>query len=203
MWAARRDRILTPPAAAWAGRLGLRPQPVFTAQVLQFEDQLAAGALDPDHPLTARFRELPPAGYLPMPAVRNEESLEIWLEAVFDDTVQLRLIACSADVAVSAVNLAQHLDRIPLIASAELPAGVTILCRTSRPTSRPSPRPTTAGWRSCGSRGSAGSAARGRGKRRSGPRRRTGRRLRRRTFGRLSRQTCTTLSRQTCRRLRT
>ena len=62
-----------------------------------------------------------------MPAVRDVESLEIWLKAVFDDTVQLRLAHVSADVAVSAVNLAQHLDRIPLIASAELPAAVTIL----------------------------------------------------------------------------
>ncbi len=127
VWAARRDRVLSPPAAAWAGRLSLRPQPVFTAQLLQFEDQLAAGALDPDHPLTARFRELPPAGYLPMPAARDVESLGIWLKAVFDDTVQLRLARVSADVAVSAVNLAQHLDRIPLIASAEVPAAVTIL----------------------------------------------------------------------------
>ena len=127
VWAARRDRVLTPPAAAWAGRLSLRPQPVFTAQLLQFEDQLAAGSLDPDHPLTARFVELPPAGYLPLPVDRGDQSLDTWLDAVFGGTVQLRVARCSADVAVSAVGLAQHLDRIPLAARADPPVAVGIL----------------------------------------------------------------------------
>ena len=128
VWTARRDRMLTPPAVSWPNHLSLRPLPVFTAQLLQFEDQLSAGAADPDHPLTERFVELPPAGYLPRPLDPGEgTSLEDWLDATFGPAVQLRVDACSADVAVSAVNLAQHLDRIPLAGNPDPPPGVLVL----------------------------------------------------------------------------
>ena len=40
-WTARRDLDQTVPRAAWEWRLGLRPWPVFVAQVLQFQAQLA------------------------------------------------------------------------------------------------------------------------------------------------------------------
>jgi hypothetical protein len=41
VWTARRDLIQAVPQAAWEWRLGLRPWPVFVAQVLQFQAQLA------------------------------------------------------------------------------------------------------------------------------------------------------------------
>ncbi len=122
-WSARRDRMVTPPAAAWQGRLGCRPEPVFTAQVLQFQDQLARGQVGPKDPLTDRFVELPPAGFLPLPAEAPgqergkrpiEEWIEEWLDAVFGGSVSLQVNRCSADVALSAVQLAQNLDRTPL-----------------------------------------------------------------------------------------
>jgi len=41
VWTGRRDLDQPPPRAAWENRLGLRPWPVFVAQLLQFQDQLA------------------------------------------------------------------------------------------------------------------------------------------------------------------
>ncbi|HJQ02662.1 MAG TPA: hypothetical protein VJ851_13765 [Jatrophihabitans sp.] len=41
VWTGRRDLDQTVPRAAWEWRLGLRPWPVFVAQVLQFQAQLA------------------------------------------------------------------------------------------------------------------------------------------------------------------
>lgn len=41
VWSARRERMEAPPRAYWAGRTELRPWPVFLAQVLQFQCQLA------------------------------------------------------------------------------------------------------------------------------------------------------------------
>ena len=113
-WAARRDRMVPPPSAAWQNRLGRRPEPVFTAQVLQFQDQLARGGVGSQHPLPDRFVELPPAGFLPMPDLSEDTSVEGWLDKVFDDSVDLRVYRCSADAASSAVELAAALDRTPL-----------------------------------------------------------------------------------------
>ncbi len=113
-WIARRDRALEPASAAWQRRLGRRPEPVFTAQVLQFQDQLARGRVEPDHPLTDRFVELPPAGFLPMPALAEETSVEEWLNQVFGFSVGLQVIRCTADTAYGAVELAGDLDRTPL-----------------------------------------------------------------------------------------
>jgi hypothetical protein len=127
VWSARRDRALTPPEVAWQNRLSLRPQPVFTAQVLQFENQLSAGPADPAHPLTDRFVELPPAGYLPRPEPDGDRSLEDRLDAVFAGAARLRLVRCTADAAVTAVGLAQHLNRIPLRANADPPVDLVIL----------------------------------------------------------------------------
>jgi len=117
VWSARRDRVLTPPVSAWQSHFGLRPQPVFTAQVLQFQDQLAAGPVSPGYPLTKRFVELPPAGFLPMPTDLGEdqEGIGRWLDEVFGSGVKVNVNRCTADVALSAVTLAQHLDRIPLV----------------------------------------------------------------------------------------
>ncbi|HST47792.1 hypothetical protein [Jatrophihabitans sp.] len=41
VWTARRDLVQTVPRGAWEWRLGLRPWPVFVAQVLQLQAQLA------------------------------------------------------------------------------------------------------------------------------------------------------------------
>ncbi|KOU25679.1 hypothetical protein ADK52_11660 [Streptomyces sp. WM6372] len=40
-WAARRDRAAAPPQRYWQSRLGMRPWDAYTAQILQFQDQLA------------------------------------------------------------------------------------------------------------------------------------------------------------------
>jgi hypothetical protein len=133
VWSARRDRMLTPPDTAWQNHLGLRSRPVFTAQVLQFAGQLADQDVNATNPLPPRFVELPPAGFLPLPADFDEQSrgveqrVQRWLDVIFVGAVQPRLEVCSADVALSAVALAQHLDRIPLVARAEIGPVVQIL----------------------------------------------------------------------------
>ncbi|MFE2480430.1 hypothetical protein [Streptomyces sp. NPDC059389] len=40
-WTARRDRGAAPPQRYWQSRLGMRPWDAYTAQILQFQDQLA------------------------------------------------------------------------------------------------------------------------------------------------------------------
>ena len=132
VWSARRDRLLSPPDTAWRNHLGLRPRPVFTAQVLQFTDQLTREAVDAKNPLPSRFVEIPPAGFLPLPAGLGESpktapQLKRWLEDIFEGAVWLSVEECSADVALSAVALAQHMDRIPLVADAENGPAVQIL----------------------------------------------------------------------------
>ncbi|MQY14608.1 hypothetical protein SRB5_47760 [Streptomyces sp. RB5] len=42
VWAARRDRVQSPPESGWMNRLAMRPWQVFVAQLLQFQDQLNA-----------------------------------------------------------------------------------------------------------------------------------------------------------------
>ncbi len=116
VWSARRDRVHTPPEAAWVHRLGRRPENVFTAQVLQFEDQLSQVGVSPGNPLPDHFVELPPAGFLPWPRSRPEqyESDHALLDALFGGAVRLDVSRCTADVALSALELAHDLDRIPL-----------------------------------------------------------------------------------------
>ncbi|MGW6406931.1 hypothetical protein ACWF95_07165 [Streptomyces vinaceus] len=49
-WTARRDRGAAPPYRYWQSRLGMRPWDAYTAQILQFQDQLAqvlGGAAQP------------------------------------------------------------------------------------------------------------------------------------------------------------
>jgi hypothetical protein len=144
-WSARRDRMTTPPEAAWPFHLGLRPQPVFTAQVLQFQDQLA------DHPvgikpaLTERFVELPPAGFLPWPENQPQEDHEDWLTAALGDALELQIVHCPPDFAVSAVGLAQHLDRIPLTGYPENRPQVLILV-PDMPADLPAVRTDRPGW---------------------------------------------------------
>jgi hypothetical protein len=50
VWAARRDRVQTPPETGWMGRLAMRPWQVFIAQLLQFQDQLGSAWPDPGGP---------------------------------------------------------------------------------------------------------------------------------------------------------
>ena len=122
VWTARRDRVLTPPATAWENHLSRRPLPAFTAQVLQFQDHLAAGNQDLfKNPLNRRFVELPPAGFLPRPTNPEwddgrDSRLRVLLQ-IFGHAVLPIPVSWTADAAITAVNLAQHLDRIPLRAS--------------------------------------------------------------------------------------
>ena len=151
VWSARRDRMLTPPDTAWQNHLGLRSRPAFTAQVLQFAGQLADQDVNATNPLPSRFVELPPAGFLPLPTDLDEQGREVeqrvqrWLDVIFDGAVQPHLEVCSADVALSAVALAQHLDRIPLVAQAEIGPVVQILL-PGVPADLPAVTTTRYGW---------------------------------------------------------
>ncbi len=118
IWAARRDRTVPPPEAAWQPHLSMREWGIYRAQVLQFEDQVAYVELDDN--MRDHFVELPPGGFLDVvldndnaPVRRHLEQRGLW-------NGRCRIIRCTPDVAISAVALAQRLDRIPL--NAEPPA---------------------------------------------------------------------------------
>jgi hypothetical protein len=118
IWAARRDRAAAPPEAAWQPHLSMREWSTYRAQVLQFEDQVADVAMTED--LHGHFVELPPGGFLDVVLDNDEDPVRRHLEqrGLWND--RCRIIHCTADVAISAVALAQRLDRIPL--NAEPPA---------------------------------------------------------------------------------
>jgi hypothetical protein len=152
VWSARRDRLLSPPDTAWQNHLGLRPRPVFTAQVLQFADQFGHETVDAKNPRPSRFVEVPPAGFLPLPSDLSEGQdsdtagrLDGWLSDIFGDSVELRLEVCSADVALSAVALAQHQDRIPLVVHGKSRPRVEILI-PGVPADLPALTTTRYGW---------------------------------------------------------
>ena len=143
--------MLTPPDTAWQNHLGLRSRPVFTAQVLQFADQFAGATVNLKNPLPSTFVELPPAGFLPLPTDLSEAQgrdaamLRSWLAGIFAGAIRPNLVVCSADVALSAVALAQHLDRIPLVAQAENRPVVQILV-PAIPADLPAVTTTRYGW---------------------------------------------------------
>lgn len=113
VWAARRDRMETPPQAAWQGHLSMRPWSVFTAQVLQFEAEVAR--LDVEDLLSDYLVQLPPGGFVEMPLRDGQKgSVDEWVLDRFGYAVDVSVHECQADVAVRAVAMAQHLDRIPL-----------------------------------------------------------------------------------------
>lgn len=113
VWAARRDNGETPPTGAWMGRLSMRPEQVFAAQMRQFEAQLIG--LDVAVALPERFVELPPGGFVDLePGDTERESLEARLDDRFGDLVDINLRVVTPDEAIRQVSLAQHLDRIPL-----------------------------------------------------------------------------------------
>jgi hypothetical protein len=117
-WTARRERIETPPRAYWAGRMELRPWPVFLAQVLQFQCQLA----DLGQPAPASTRvlldgglvELPSAGYLPVD-IASGTALRKQLQGLLGDGVNLRFCAVRRDQIAHELERAQHMNRISLI----------------------------------------------------------------------------------------
>jgi hypothetical protein len=113
VWTARRDCGEPTPAAAWQWRLGWRPRSVFTAQVLQFQSQLAHADLSPLYALG--FEELPPAGYLPWGFENmDDEALRSAAQTLFGPEVDVRVRKCRADFVAHAVEQVQHMDRIPL-----------------------------------------------------------------------------------------
>jgi hypothetical protein len=117
-WTARRERIESPPRAYWAGRMELRPWPVFLAQILQFQCQLA----DLGQPAPASTRvlldggivELPSAGYLPVD-IASGTALRTQLQGLLGDGVDLRLCAVRRDQIGHELERAQHMNRISLI----------------------------------------------------------------------------------------
>ena len=117
-WAARRERIAPPPSAYWAGRMELRPWPVFLAQVLQFQCQLAG--LGPPAPASTRVLldggivELPSAGYLPVD-IASGAALRTQLQRLLGDGVDLRFCAVRRDQIGHELERAQHMNRISLI----------------------------------------------------------------------------------------
>jgi hypothetical protein len=117
-WTARRERIETPPRAYWAGRTELRPWPVFLAQVLQFQCQLAGlGQLAPASTpvlLDRGIVELPSAGYLPVD-IASGTALRMQVEGLLGDGVDLRFCAVRRDQIAHELERAQHMNRISLI----------------------------------------------------------------------------------------
>lgn len=110
VWAARRDRMELPARRWWDEGLGLRPWPVFVAQVLQFQAHQAVTArgINLDE---AGFVELPSAGYL---AIANERGVEEQVAELFGAAVDPRICTASPAEIATALEQAQHLDRIPL-----------------------------------------------------------------------------------------
>jgi hypothetical protein len=113
-WTARRERT---GGAYWPGRLEIRPWPVFLAQVLQFQDQVAgaaAGSL-----LDAGFVDLPPAGYL---TVDPDAPLHDQLDVRFGAGVDLRLCAARRDQLGRELSRMRDMRRISLVQGLDDPA---------------------------------------------------------------------------------
>jgi hypothetical protein len=131
-WTVRRERLEPPAASYWSGRLERRPWPVFLAQVLQFQSQLAESGIEPmggpgspgsgtgtapptvPRSLPEVFVELPSAGYLPVTATSGL-GLRHELEGWFGSRVDLRVCAIGRDQVAGELDGAQHLDRISLV----------------------------------------------------------------------------------------
>jgi hypothetical protein len=124
-WIARRERIETPPRVYWAGRMELRPWPVFLAQVLQFQCQLADLGVTLPGPgappaawtqilVKAGFVTVPSAGYL---AVDPGSGIPLrqQCQALLGDGVELRFCAVRRDQIAHELERAQHMNRISLI----------------------------------------------------------------------------------------
>ncbi|SHN83760.1 hypothetical protein SAMN05660350_03486 [Geodermatophilus obscurus] len=117
-WTARRERMEPPARLYWAGRVEQRPWPVFLAQVLQFQAQLAAApaapAVVPARELVERgFVELPAAGYLPVDPGGGD--LRAQVQDLVGPGVELRLCAVRRDQIPHELERAQHMDRISLL----------------------------------------------------------------------------------------
>jgi hypothetical protein len=124
-WIARRERIEAPPRGYWSGRMELRPWPVFLAQVLQFQCQLADLGVTlpgPGAPASAWTRILlqagvvtvPPGGFLAVDP-GSGIALRPQLQALLGDGVELRFCAVRRDQIAHELERAQHMDRISLI----------------------------------------------------------------------------------------
>jgi hypothetical protein len=124
-WAARRDRIGSPPERGWEMRTGRRPEDVFLAQVLQFQAQLADLGI-PDavrsslrKALPYHLIELPPAGYLPVDPA-SVLSINEQVTKLLGPTVDVRFCSARPDEIGLALERAQHLDRIRLSSGANV-----------------------------------------------------------------------------------
>ena len=114
-----------PPRGYWAGRTELRPWPVFLAQVLQFQCQLADLGVTLPGPaappaawtqilLNAGFVTVPPAGYLAVDP-GSGIALRQQCQALLGNGVDLRFCAVRRDQIAHELERAQHMNRISLI----------------------------------------------------------------------------------------
>ncbi|WP_436532129.1 hypothetical protein [Actinoplanes sp. HUAS TT8] len=110
VWAARRDRGQALPERAGQLALGLPAAATAEAGLRQFQAQLGAGPVA--SPLAGLgFVELPPAGFLPMPAGDRRPAD---LREIFGGGTGIRVFACDEATARARVQGARRRDRIPL-----------------------------------------------------------------------------------------
>ncbi|MGW3668126.1 hypothetical protein [Streptomyces sp. NPDC005141] len=143
-WTARRELLDTPARNYGDSRLSMRPRGVFTAQIAQFQCQLAsltyAGL--PSSPAVriladAGVVELPPAGYLPVDPAGD---LCRQVASLLGPGVDLRFVPVPADQVPHEVEEVQHRDRISLLAGLDDPSakpGVDVLVPDGRITTSP------------------------------------------------------------------
>jgi hypothetical protein len=142
-WTACREAIQTPPAGYWAIQLEQRPDAVFLAQVLQFQDQLAAAPAvsggSAQILIDRGFVELPAAAYLPVTPSAGD--LRDQLAAQFGPGVRLWLCAVRRDQIPHELERARSMDRISLLRGLrdpQVPEHVDILVPDGRISAAPS-----------------------------------------------------------------
>ncbi|WP_138760698.1 hypothetical protein [Modestobacter altitudinis] len=124
MWTARRERMEPSPRSHWAGRVEQRPWPVFLAQVLQFQSQLAAA---PPAAATIPARVLVERGFVAAPAafylgIDPAGDVRAQAQDLLGPGVELRLCAVRRDQVPHELERAQHMDRISLLRGIADPA---------------------------------------------------------------------------------
>ncbi|SFO74878.1 hypothetical protein SAMN05660464_0938 [Geodermatophilus dictyosporus] len=126
VWTARRERMEPSPRSHWAGRVEQRPWPVFLAQVLQFQSQLAA-APAPAAPASVPARVLVDRGFVSAPAafylaIDPAGDVRGQVQDLLGPGVEQRLCAVRRDQVPHELERAQHMDRISLLRGIADPA---------------------------------------------------------------------------------
>lgn len=116
-WTARRELHEATPRRYWQQRIAMRPESLASAELLQFQCQLAgltlpaSSAVSSSVLLDTGVVELPAAGYL---VVDPAGDVEAQLRARFGRGVDLRFCVARADVVPRLLEAARHRDRISL-----------------------------------------------------------------------------------------